>query len=419
MGALLSADANAKAAPCNKGHPENCPSPTPTPTLVATPTPTAVPTPTATPVPTPTPTPTATPTPTPTATPVVTPTPTPIPNRRFALPVTTQNVTIPSVDKTGATDVSGALQSWVNSAPSGAIWTFTPGTYRIDRALYIYGKNNVIIEGQGVTLKTNGGANISDSAFVLDQPANSHLTIRNFTLDGDNPYVGTVNAYQADQQSAEGVASYHDQSFIELTNLTITDQWGHGVYFGTDGNTSHVAKNVWIHDNTIDGTGLYGVVFAKMDTAWVERNQLIDIGGSPLGFEDGVAPEYIRHVYMGENTLTRWFWTNQYTPHGIVGDGSTGMVWDDITINNNTFTTGPIPNNPNDFVQAGWISFWGSDNHTNIKITNNKSLVNLNGYWFARAQNAPGVIVTGNNAPGAVVFTCIGNCTGAVIGPNP
>ncbi len=170
----------------------------------------------------------------------------------------------------------------MNAAPSGAIWSFPAGTYRIDRALYITGKNNVIVEGNGATLRTNGGTNISDSAFVLDSPGNSHITIRNFTLDGDNPNVGTVNAYSVGQEAAEGVAGYHAQSYIELDRLTITDQWGHGVYFGA---TAETADHVWIHDSTVDGTGLYGIVFAEVDTAWVERNQLLDMGGSPLGFD--------------------------------------------------------------------------------------------------------------------------------------
>ena len=343
--------------------------------------------------------------------PVIVPPPVPPPvivppsTRRFALPGTPSGIVVPaSIDATGQTDVSDALTNFINAQSNGTRIFLPAGAhYKMTGhgVLIRDGMSNVIIESDPAnpaTLLTFGSV-IQSSAFVLGwgQGGCSHLTFRNLIHKGDNPDGGTPNAFHAGQESSEFLTAYHNESFIEIDSVHATDLWGHGVYCGTTGTNVDTCDHFWIHDSIFERTGLYGVVFAKMDTAWVERNSLIDIGGSPLGFEDGQAGEAIRHLYMGHNVLTRWFWAaNSQTPHAIVGDGSTGMVWDDITIDSNRLTTG-VANAAGRYANdnGGLVSFWGSDNHTNIKIIDNVSDVAQVGDAI-RVQNGPGIVVQGN-----------------------
>ncbi len=82
----------------------------------------------------PTAAPTAAPTPAPTAAPTPAPTP-PSGSRPFPAPVTTRTVSVPtSIDATGSSDVSAALNAFIKSVPDGSIIAFRAGTtYRLDR----------------------------------------------------------------------------------------------------------------------------------------------------------------------------------------------------------------------------------------------------------------------------------------------
>lgn len=57
-----------------------------------------------------------------------------------------------TIDNTGATDVTDAINGFINAQAPGATITFKPGTYRIDGSLTIASKNGFIFVGTGVTL---------------------------------------------------------------------------------------------------------------------------------------------------------------------------------------------------------------------------------------------------------------------------
>lgn len=376
-------------------HPahRHCPQPSATPT--ATPAPTATPDPTPTPTPTPTPVPTPTPTPVPTPTPTPTPVPTPTPKpRHFALPSTSQTFTIPSsIDSTGATDVSAAVQAWVNSVPNGSILDFAGGTYRLQGdGILLDNRSNLILEGNGATLLTFGSG-IRDSGFVLGWGAanNSHITIQDFTVRNDNPDGATPSAFHGGQESSEGLIMWRLNSYIEFAGNTVTDTWGHCVYMSTNGSGTG-PDHVWIHDNLCQRQGVMGIAIASVTDAWIEDNVIDDAAIYPVDFEDGQSGEPMVRVYVGRNSINRWGWDSYYTGHAIDANGSTGMTWQDVTIDANT-ATGGFQTSPQNG-RGAQISFMGGDTKQGLVVTDNHMLAGEGS--TVGVANAPGAVISGN-----------------------
>jgi hypothetical protein len=82
-----------------------------------------------------------------------------------------------------------------------------------------------VFEGNGATLRAAGsGSVVTDSPFALDD-GDSGITIRDFTLLGNNPNVGTANAYHPSAENQMGIAMYGAKN-IEIANVTISGSWG-------------------------------------------------------------------------------------------------------------------------------------------------------------------------------------------------
>lgn len=323
--------------------------------------------------------------------------------RYFPLPVTTQTVNVPAtIDATGATDVSVAMQTFIDGCPNGTLVSFPAGaTYLLagDGIRIPDGRTNLILEGHGATLRTTG-PRILDSAFIFGWAAGgaSHITIRNFALRGDNPNPGTSTQFHPGQESSQGVSVYRRASYIELDRLTIADFWGHALYVSTGGHPGEEPDHIWVHDCTVDRMGVMGVAIAAVKSMWVEDNTINDTAIYPIDFEDGQAGEAMQHVYIRRNKLNRWCLAPQYTGHAIVGDGSTGMVWDDVVIDGNVLTGGDVLG-PSGGGEFGDISFWGNDTKNGLQIINNDLAALPAAVPAIRVHNAPGVVITGNNYP--------------------
>ena len=130
------------------------------------------------------------------------PPPAPATTRPFAGPVTTRTVDVPpTIDATGASDVSAALNAFVASVPDGSTIVFPEGaSYRLDPGgLVLYDRHNLVLDGNGATLRvTNPGdtwlggpINLNSQRISFGQ--NSHIAIRDFNLVGSNANTTTVH----------------------------------------------------------------------------------------------------------------------------------------------------------------------------------------------------------------------------------
>jgi len=333
--------------------------------------------------PTPTPAPVATPTPTPA--PVATPTPTPAPVvAGIAVPAT--------IDATGSTDASAALISFVNTVPDGSTIVFKAGgVYRMDAALKFAHRHNLTFEGNGATLRANGGTTEASSLFWLGSYAggNSGILIRNFTLAGNS---STPGVYQSGREGAHGIL-VDSGSAIEISGVTVRGVWGDCLYVGS------AASGVSFHDSTCASNGRNGVTVTSATNLTVQRVAFTRSGYCTFDIEPNVSTESATNIRLLDNTAGTW--TNSF----LSAEGAPGSVVSGLTISGNSVTGGSL------------LTAIGLARRQNIVFTNNRSTVAAWGPVL-RFAHIDGLTVTGNVQPlssGALVS--ITDSTGVISTP--
>lgn len=316
--------------------------------------------------------------------------------RRFALPTVTATFSPGGgVASDGVTDCTSAMQSFVNSVPDGSTIYFPAGArYRMAGAgIQLSNRNNLIFTtdpSNPATILTENGNHIIYSQFTLDTN-NHHISIQYIIGRGNNPDVRTFNQFHSGNESAEYLAVYGDNSYIELDSVKAYDEWGHFVYisqtpYGT------APSNVWIHNSTAIGMGVMGIAIASVVNMWVEDNSIVDTAIYPIDFEDGQANQPMHNVTIARNILDRWGWNSYYTGHCMDAGGSTGMSWNTIVIDSNTIMGG-FQSSPQNG-QGAQISFGGNDTKYGLVITNNHGITGAGP--IVSVNNAPNAIISGN-----------------------
>jgi Right handed beta helix region len=391
-----SPDPGPTAAP----DPTSPPAPTDPPAAAPTaqPDPTANPTPKPTLDPTPKPTPDPTPKPTPDPTPKPTPDPTPTPTPVTGIPVPN------SIDATGSNDASGALASFIASVPNGSTIVFKKdGTYRLDIGLRILNRKNLTLDGNDATLRaTATTGQPRTSPFLLE--GSSGITIRNFTLAGNNPDAGTSASHHLNAQDQGGVNIYGGVDNL-VENVTIRKTWGDCVYVGA--NQGIWADGVIFRNSVCELNGRMGVALVAARNVTVNGITFNKISMFPFDIEPdsssgGAVTVVFKNSWVGSYGLT-----NMFTPYFFAASGAAGSTVRDVRVTGNTVAGGP-----------GLKIVVGSPVRQDIEVTNNVSTVVKSG-TLMEFYNTAGVTVTGNVQPltsGSLAY--FDNCTNVVYGGN-
>jgi hypothetical protein len=357
------------------GGSTSSPTPTPTPKPTPTPTPTpvqATPTPTPTPIPTPTPTPTPSPTPTPTG---------------LAVPL--------SIDSSGASDASAALNAWIATVPDGSTIVFRSGTtYRLDHGIKLVDRHHLTFEGNGTTLKANGsGSTHTDTPFAL-WGADSYITIRGFTIVGNNS-TGMFTAYKENQMGVHIFGGKH----IEIANNTIRNTWGDCVYVTSSedsaGNRTW-SEDVSIHDNACSYIGRMGIAIIAAKRVQIERNSFDRMSLDILDIEPDWANQGATDVLFRDNAIGTYAHSDLYRSHVLSICGNADAPVANVTVDNNVVTGGRQTNARNS--PGGVTARADRPNRTNIRFTNNKSS-NAGPGYMVDFENVTTLTVTGNVQP--------------------
>jgi len=343
-------------------------------------------------------------TPAPAPEPVATPTPA-SPTPPFRAPVTTATYTL-NVDKTGATDVTAAINAFVASVPDGSIISFPFGTYKISGAISFNGRHNLVFEGNGSTLNNVGDAvarGADDSFFDEWSGSASHVAIRHFVAIADNPYPGYIGPPPATESNSQfaGFLMMWGGQYIEASNVTMS-----GIY-GDMATMSDNTQYVWIHDNHATDLGRNGVGIVWASHVMVERNAFDVTYGSSLDIEPEAlsAGHTITDITFRNNTSGT---INYNTPFLFSANGNATTQITNVTVTGNRVTDGTI---------QSIMNVAASPRHSNLVFTNNVGALGApKGYQHAILdfEHIDGVTVTGNVQPiqsGAVLAT-IADCTG-------
>jgi hypothetical protein len=323
--------------------------------------------------------------PTPTPTPKPTPTPPPATSGRpFAAPVTSATYTVPaSIDATGATDVTAALNGWIQGVPDGSVISFpAKGVYKLGKGIQLGNRRNLVLQGNGATLRASGAG--SDNVASLFVPGysyplrhwsggTSHIAIRDFNLVGND---STPGVYGSGGEGQAGFRSYATD-YLEVSGCKISAVWGDGFFF-------HEATNIWIHDNQVASAGRNGVTVISGSGITAENNTFDKIGYVTLDVEPNAATEASSNIVFRGNTAGTW------GQDFVSVDGQhTGAPIRDITVSGNTVTGSTLSTR---------INNGGGSRLRSIAVTNNTSRVAGRGPVLIFAH-VDGLTLTGNVQP--------------------
>ena len=328
------------------------------------------------------------PAPTPTPAHTATPTRTPVPVMGgTALPAT--------IDATGATDASAALISFVNSVPDGSTIVFKAGgVYRMDQGLGFSGRHNLVLEGNGATLRGTGTSTCGRPCSLLYlRESNEGITIRDFTLVGNSP---TPGVYDPTMEQAAAITIVGG-SQVEIADVTISGVGGDGLTL--TGDDPDWPEGIWFHDSHVVSSGRMGVAVVAGRNVTVERVAFDESGYSTFDIEPNVDDQGASNVQFLDNTAGTW--TNSF----LSADGAAGSVVSDVTVSGNSVTG------------ASLLTVIDLARRQNITFTNNRSTVTAAGPVL-RFAHVDGLTVSGNVQPlSSGVLASIDDSTGVTYNP--
>jgi hypothetical protein len=327
---------------------------------------------------------------------VVTPPTTLSATRPFPAPVTTRTVTVPaSIDATGQTDVSTALKEFIRNEPDGSLINFpSTATYRLDRAVFFKSRHNLILEGNGCTLKYTSVTGTSQSySLWYDLGGGSDIWVRNFVLIGSstNPGVYTPGTSPTGGEYQHGVVV--SSSRFEVSGCTISAVWGDGFL------VDNGASDVWIHDNRVVSAGRNGLAVCSSTDVIAERNAFDKVGYHTFDVEPYLASQSATNIIFRLNTA------GTYGKYFFNAVNIPGATVDGIVVEGNTVTGSSL---------SAYVDSVGTVRMTRITLTSSVGQVSGSGpvvYFY----DVDGVTVTGNvQSLTSGVLTWIVGCTGVV-----
>ena len=254
----------------------------------------------------------------------------------FAAPTTTATVNVPlSIDSTGTSDVSAAMNAFVGGVPNGRIISFPASAiYRLDHGIQIANRSNLIFEGNGCTLKVGGGGLATDqlaSSFVLGHTYGggwnngvTDIIIRNFTLQGNSTTPGVFHSGQEGQANLEITGTTR----VEIYNVTGSAAPGDFLFV-------ELCNGVWMHDCHAITAGRNGVSVISGSNVLVERSAFDTSGYLTFDIEPNVVGDACSAITIRNNTAVIYGSGNEF----FALEGShTGASINGITITGNTIS---------------------------------------------------------------------------------
>jgi hypothetical protein len=139
-----------------------------------------------------------------------------------------------SIDASGKTDVTLALNAWLSRVRRGTTVMFPRnGNYRLDGSLRITSLWNVVIDGNGSVFRTTATGTPHRRHILID--GGGKITLKRLTVVGPNKRAGTDKpAYVALLKGQHGIMVLGTQS-LSIDSVTITDIYGDFVYMTARG----------------------------------------------------------------------------------------------------------------------------------------------------------------------------------------
>jgi hypothetical protein len=330
-----------------------------------------------------------------------------------------------SIDKTGTTDVSTALNNWIQTIPNGTSTTqhskivFPAGAiYRMSQGIRLTGSHKTL-DGQGTriftppnTAGTGVALTILNSSNILvgmnwpgtGSTQTNDIVIHDFFLEGDHPNPGIY-----DLQGGEGQANIFVGlvNGLNIYNITASKSRGDYIDFSGYGNS-----NGHVYNFTGVNCGRNALSFLNTTDILIENSSWGICAYYWADFEpdDSLSPGRVaERITLRNNTFERWDPSPETLVNPPVGGGwislsssKTFTSTKDIRIEGNKLTgshhaTMQVYINQNSSIRLQNISFI---NNSAIQWLPRTGSDNQRNFVF-QAKNIDGFVVTGNKQPGA------------------
>jgi hypothetical protein len=206
-----------------------------------------------------------------------------------------------TIDATGHTDDTKALQAFLDAVPNGRVIQFrSRGRYRIDGTLFLTNRYRLTIDGEGALFfaATRGGPNraqwwISDGGQIV---------FRDLTVKGANPNGGVATGAYVPKLATQHGFHFEGVDGAELDHVRVTDVYGDFVYLGRD-KRRVPSRNVWIHDSTFLRNGRQGIAVTAATNVIIEHNSFDDTRRSTIDLEPNARSWHVSNVFVLDNTV--------------------------------------------------------------------------------------------------------------------
>lgn len=229
---------------------------------------------------------------------------------------------VPStIDATGATDVTTALNAYFDGVPDGRTIVFPAGgRYRIEGTLSLENRHDIVIEGRGATFfaQTNGqtrrrpGCDLRSSVcrypnrtraqWAFSNDAN--IVVRNVNVIGSAPNPGPLSTYSAALEAQHAFRIVGVRGIV-LDHVSARDVWGDLVYVGSFETRARFVSstNVVVRNSTFRGASRQGWTVTDGTHVTFENNSLTSVRRSLVDLEANTSKDVVAYVTIRNNRL--------------------------------------------------------------------------------------------------------------------
>lgn len=313
--------------------------------------------------------------------------------RTPAPPAAPASIPVPaSIDATGVTDASAALTAFLATVADGSTIVFrVAGVYRMDRGLTFSNRHDLVFEGNGATLKSNGVRTCArDCSLFYLLEENTRITIRNFNLVGNSP---TPGSFSDSWQHASAITIVGGGD-VEIANVTVSGVGGDGLTLS--GVAPGWPDAIWFHDSHVIDSGRMGVAVVAGRNVTVERVRFDTVAYGAFDIEPNDTTQGASDVQFLDNAVGSW--THEFG-FLFAANGAPGSAVTGVTVSGNTTTGSPL------------TTYVTVARRQDIDFTNNTSAVPAAGPVLDFAH-VDGLTVMGNVQPlTSGVLSSITDCT--------
>jgi hypothetical protein len=212
-----------------------------------------------------------------------------------------------------STDVTAALQAWIDGVPDGATMSLPAhACYRVEGTLKLAGRRDLLVDGHATTLeaKTQGrGGRIQiRSRSMLSIRNSRNVTVRDLVVRGANPHGGTSLAAYRPEFEAQHAFTLNGDDGVFLDRVSAFDVYGDFVYVG--GGEGEPSRRITVARSNFARSGRQGISVTDADNVLIVGNDIGDVARSLFDLEPNRRSQRVRHIRIVANTTgpVRNYW---------------------------------------------------------------------------------------------------------------